>query len=38
MEDLINRFFGWKVDVLDNICPVDERSVCEADVWMRMGI
>jgi len=24
MENLINRFFGWEVDVLNDICPVDE--------------
>ena len=35
MEDLINCFFGWEVDVLDDICPVDERRVCKADVKTR---
>jgi hypothetical protein len=29
VEDLINRFFWWKIDVLDDICSVDERGVCE---------
>lgn len=37
MEDLIDCFFGWQVDVLDDICPVDERRVCKVDVEMRTG-
>jgi hypothetical protein len=37
MEDLVNRFFGWQVDVLNDICPVDERRVCKVDVEMRIG-
>ena len=35
-EDLVDRFFGWKVDVLDDICPVDERRVYTAGVGMRV--
>lgn len=37
MKDLINCFFGREVDVLDDICPVDERRVCKVDVEMRVG-
>ena len=31
MEDLVNCFFGWKVYVLDDICPVDKRGIYNAD-------
>lgn len=31
VEDLVNRFLGRKIDVLDDIRPVDERRVCEGD-------
>ena len=37
MKNLVNRFFGWKIDVLDNIRSVDERRVYKAGVWMRIG-
>ena len=37
MEDLINCFFGWQVNILDDLCPVDERRVCEVDVGMSDG-
>jgi len=32
MKDLINCFFGREVDVLDDICPVDECRVCKIGV------
>jgi len=32
MDDLVNRFFWWKVDVLDDIGPVNERRVYKAGV------
>jgi len=35
-EDLVNRFPGWKVDVLDDVRPVDERRVYMAGVEMRI--
>jgi hypothetical protein len=37
MEDLVNRVFGWKVDVLDDVRPVDERGIYNADTKMRVG-
>lgn len=37
MEDLINCFLGWQVDVLDDICTVDECRVYKVDVEMRIG-
>jgi hypothetical protein len=41
MEDLVNRFFGRKVDVLDDIRPVDERRVykggCGGEGWKMRG-
>jgi len=36
MEDLIDCFFGWQVDVLDDICPVDERRICKVVAEMRI--
>lgn len=37
MKDLVNCFFGWEVDVLDDIRPVNERGVYKADVGIRIG-